>query len=104
MTKDQNQASAIMQPDVDDLANFIRAIDGNHKMGAGALAESICAWLAATLAQQTEAPKDGAIAQIVNRLRDIALEFHDTQQLRERIAGIIVPVLKAQQSSEKDAK
>jgi hypothetical protein len=34
-------------PDVDDLANFIRHTDGNHKMGAGALAERICDWLAA---------------------------------------------------------
>jgi hypothetical protein len=35
-------------PDVDDLANFIRYTDGNHKMGASALAERICDWLANT--------------------------------------------------------
>lgn len=30
--------------DVDDLAQFIRRIDGNHTMGAGALAEAIVAY------------------------------------------------------------
>jgi hypothetical protein len=33
-------------PDVDDLSNFIRGIDGSKKMGAGALAERIYDWLA----------------------------------------------------------
>jgi hypothetical protein len=33
-------------PDVDDLSNFIRGIDGSNKMGAGALAERICDWIA----------------------------------------------------------
>lgn len=41
--------------------------------------------------------KDHQIAQIVNQLRDIAIEFGGTQQLRERIAVVIVPMLKAQQ-------
>lgn len=39
--------------------------------------------------------KDHVIAHMVNRLRDVAIRFHDSQQLRERIAGVIVPVLKA---------
>jgi len=43
--------------------------------------------------------KDGEIATLVNKLRDIAIEFHGQQQLRERIAGLIVPVLKAAQPS-----
>lgn len=34
-------------PDVDELSNFIRRVDGNHDMGAGALAEKICEWLRA---------------------------------------------------------
>lgn len=38
--------------------------------------------------------KDHEIREIVNRLRDIAVLYHDTQQLRERIAGVIVPILK----------
>ena len=48
--------------------------------------------------EQAQQPiKDHQIAQIVNQLRDIAIEFHMVQQLRERIAHVIVPVLKAQQ-------
>lgn len=38
--------------------------------------------------------KDHEIAKIVNDLRDVAVEFHATQQLRERIAQVIVPALK----------
>jgi hypothetical protein len=33
------------KPDVDELAQFIRSIDGNHDMGSGVLAERICEWL-----------------------------------------------------------
>lgn len=36
--------------------------------------------------------KDHEVAALVNRLRDIALEFRDTEQLRERIAQEIIPV------------
>lgn len=35
------------QLDVDALAQHIRRVDGNNSMGTGALAESICEWLAA---------------------------------------------------------
>ena len=31
--------------------------------------------------------KDSEVATLVNRLRDIATEYRDTQQLRERIAA-----------------
>jgi len=40
--------------------------------------------------------KDHEIAKIVNELRDIAVQFHASQQLRERIAQVIVPVLKGE--------
>lgn len=33
------------------------------------------------------------IADTVNKVRDIALQFHATQQLRERIARVLVPIL-----------
>lgn len=35
--------------------------------------------------------KDHEVAQLVNRLRDIAKEFHASGQLRERIAHEVVP-------------
>jgi len=38
--------------------------------------------------------KDHEIAALVNELRDVAVTYGQTQQLRERIAHIIVPVLK----------
>lgn len=40
--------------------------------------------------------KDHEVAATVNGLRDIALRFHGTQQLRERIARFIVPLLKGE--------
>jgi len=38
--------------------------------------------------------KDHEIAQLVNALRDCAVEFRDAQQLRERIAALVVPALR----------
>ena len=35
-----------MKADPDSLAHFIRKVDGNNTLGAGALAENICQWLA----------------------------------------------------------
>jgi hypothetical protein len=40
--------------------------------------------------------QDHLIAQIVNQLRDVAIEFHAAQQLRARIANILVPIFKQQ--------
>ncbi|HID3999539.1 TPA: hypothetical protein ACXE6J_003300 [Klebsiella pneumoniae] len=34
-------------------------------------------------------PKDHQIRELVNQLRDIAIEYHGTQQLRERIARVL---------------
>lgn len=38
--------------------------------------------------------KDHEIAQLTNTLRDIAIEYHDTQQLRARISAVILPIFK----------
>lgn len=43
---------------------------------------------------EPEPVKDHEIAELVNRLRAIAMEFHDTQQLRDRIAREVVPMMK----------
>lgn len=50
--------------------------------------------LRGALASRDETPKDHEIARAVNTLRDIAIEFHGAQQLRERIARVVVPLLK----------
>lgn len=39
--------------------------------------------------------KDNEIAQVINTIIDIAIEFKDTQQLRERIAVVLRPLLSA---------
>lgn len=44
--------------------------------------------------------KDHEIAQLVNALRDCAVEYHDAQQLRERIAALVVPALRGRRSPE----
>ena len=43
-------------PSVDEIAQFIRAADGAHQMGAGALAERLHAWLAPQPANPASAP------------------------------------------------
>lgn len=40
--------------------------------------------------------KDGEIAAMVNSLRDIARQFHGHSSLREHIANVLVPALKAE--------
>ncbi len=37
--------------------------------------------------------KDHIIREVVNNLRDVALQYHDTQQLRERIRDALEPLL-----------
>jgi hypothetical protein len=44
--------------------------------------------------------KDHEIAKLVNDLRDIAIEFHATQQLRERIAQVVRDALSKPESAE----
>lgn len=44
-------------------------------------------------ATEATAMSDAEIRETVNQLRDIAIQFHNTQQLRERIAHVVVPVL-----------
>ena len=73
----------ITQDMLEPIHNLIRdAIDADRAMRAQAAPASQDA--ATRL-------KDGDIAALVNRLRDIAIEYSDTQQLRERIASEIRP-------------
>ena len=37
--------------------------------------------------------KDHEIRETINELRDIAIKYHDAQQLRERIAHVILPMI-----------
>jgi hypothetical protein len=46
-------------PSVDEIAQFIRAADGAHQMGEGALAERLHAWLAPQPANPASAPVSG---------------------------------------------
>lgn len=57
------------------------------------LTKQLGAALAAQPARVAGEIADHEIAKTVNQLRDIAIEFHGAQQLRERIAHLIVPLL-----------
>jgi hypothetical protein len=48
----------------------------------------------AALTAQPDPLKDHQVAALVNELRDIAVQYHGTQQLRERIAQVVVPALR----------
>ena len=41
-------------------------------------------------------PKDHVLREVVNELRDIALKFHDADQLRERLRAALDPLLASQ--------
>lgn len=45
------------------------------------------------------APKDHEVRELVNALRDVAVQHHASPQLRERIAGLIRPWAAATQSA-----
>ena len=45
--------------------------------------------------------KDHEVAQLVNGLREIAVEYGQTQQLRERIATYVVPAFYAALKAER---
>jgi hypothetical protein len=47
-------------------------------------------------AQEKKPLKDHEISAIVNELRDIAIKYHDAQQLRECIAAVVVPALRGE--------
>lgn len=53
----------LMPVDVDALAQFIRKVDGNNRMGAGALAEKISEWLAVSVVPQADGVT-GALARV----------------------------------------
>lgn len=44
--------------------------------------------------------KDDQIAKIVSELTRIAIEFKDTQQLRQNISNYLVPILKEKKNDE----
>lgn len=46
------------------------------------------------IANKDNSVKDHELRNIINQLRDIAIEFHDTQQLRARIASTLIPLFK----------
>lgn len=55
------------------------------------VSNAVCAYIA----RLPKIVDDRKIADTVNELRDIAVKFHDAAQLRERIAHVVVPLLKA---------
>jgi len=46
--------------------------------------------------------KDHEKRELVNRLTALALEFADTQQLRARIAGEVLPAITAAEAAERE--
>ena len=68
--------------DINDLAQFIRQINGDNKMGAAELAENICRVKAMILRKQAEAVEDAA--NYVVGLGDKRTLLHYVQRLRQQ--------------------
>jgi hypothetical protein len=49
------------------------------------------------------APKDHEIRELVNKLTEVARDYHATEQLRERIAGLVVPFARGVATNKGDA-
>lgn len=56
---------------VDALAQFIRTVDGDHSLGAGALAEKICEW------QSRQPVSDAEVSALEGRLRKQAVMLNE---------------------------
>ena len=68
--------------DVDDLAQFIRCVDGSHTMGAGALAEAIVSYqLEAMFADD-----------VIERVADV-LERMDGMDLEDQARAVLTAAL-----------
>jgi hypothetical protein len=63
-----------------------------------AMQAAIDKWGQPAQAQADSVLKDHQIAALVNELRDIAIQYHVAQQLRERIAQVVVPAVRAAQA------
>lgn len=50
------------------------------------------------LGEQLAPPKDHEIREAINKLRDIAVQFHATDQLRERIASVVLNLVKGRRA------
>ena len=61
----------------------------------GKLVQIWRAMVAASPQVEVAQPKDHEIREAVNRLRDIAVEFHAHQSLRDRLAAIVLPLARA---------
>lgn len=92
------QAGALHAADVDALAQEIRRVDGANSLGAGALAEALMPFLAAT--QPNAAPAAEVVARIAELEAQLApyLEaeaaqerFYARQQRVEKIADMLFP-------------
>ncbi len=46
--------------------------------------------------------KDHEIRELINKLRDIAIKYHATQQLRQQIAYVALDALKPEKNDEAD--
>ncbi len=90
-TDSRSMAMALINPACDRLREWVAI--GPVQLAA---LESFVDALAATPAppQAVPAIKDHQIAQAVNTLRDVAVQYHGTQQLRDRIADVVVPLLR----------
>ena len=83
-------------------AAYLAAFPDVHFSGAWTARneQDFAVWIASAnraatkAAAPADAPKDHEIREAINQLRDVAVQYHATQQLRERIADIVLPLVK----------
>lgn len=85
--EDGSVAKALLQGKAMEAEELCAPIDGEVYV-----AQEAC--ISNPSLQAAQGLSDREIADTVNQVRDIAKEFHATQQLRERIARVLLPALK----------
>jgi hypothetical protein len=95
VSKTPQKSNMAQAPAVSRICNTCRGtgiVKGLHNWLNGGTRDQACWNCSPAQAPAVPAWKDNDTAKLVNDLRDVAIEFHDSQQLRERIAQIVRPI------------
>lgn len=78
----------LMPLDVDRLAQHIRFVDGEHKLGAGALAESLLPFIESELRTDTAPSDSAAVTALLSAARAV-VNADDAQALTSQLINVL---------------
>jgi hypothetical protein len=83
-----------MPLDVDLLAQHIRFVDGEHKLGAGALAESLLPFIESELGNDSAPSDSAAVTALLSAARAV-VKADDAQALTSQLINVLRSAIRA---------